>query len=253
MVYNEVAHVNALIHDLAHVMYVDLQCVSETAFRKVRKKKITFILNDTLFKKMRDDKLYVFGECKISYSGVSRRGHSTFLNALRKHIGNPFRPFVVVFDLDNTLVHSCESFVETEHASFRVRAGGETFSTHVRPYVHDFVDLLARNGIEYAVWTAAVREYADGVVKGINKTFTFRPKFVWSRSSTIMVDENYVKDMRNIRGGILLDDSMHHKLYPGNKNRVELVPRFVSSSIKEDTFFRDLTEASTEILRTRVR
>ena len=182
------------------------------------------------------------------YSSAERSSLTVFSNAIRSHKNK--QRILVVFDLDNTLIDSNNTTVQSPLQSFEVAVEGQRWRTYIRPHVYDFFSTLTRHGIKYAVWTAGVKEYARKVVKGIQSRGKFSPVFVWSRSETSLVHGNYVKDMRKAaRYGkvVLLDDSMHHTMYFNNETRVQTVPLFVASRYRDD-FFHHLTKLTSRLL-----
>ena len=203
-----------------------------------------------MHKAMRDQTRFILTEYRELpvYSGTQRSSLSVFSNAIRSHKNKQI--ILVVFDLDNTLIHSNNTTVHSSLQSFRVAVEDERWSTYIRPYVFDFFKMLTKHGIKYAVWTAGVKEYAKQVVKGIQSRGEFHPAFVWSRSETSLVHGNYVKDMRKVVGygqAVLLDDSMHHNMYFSNETRVQTVPLFVASRPHDD-FFHYLTKVTSRLL-----
>lgn len=166
--------------------------------------------------------------------------YGTFISAIASRS-------LVVFDLDNTLIHSIPKRIPSLR-SFPVDTGEGTWLAHIRPHVYDFVKLLHQLDIPYAVWTAGDEAYAKDTVAGLKRYGTFCPKFVWARSKITIVNGSYVKDMRKIEGAVLLDDSAHHKHILDNEHRVQIVPAFDATRSK-DTFFWVLSQITINVLR----
>ena len=84
---------------------------------------------------------------------------------------------LLVLDLDETLIHSCETPLETE-ADFRV----SKFYVYKRPYLEEFLSACSE-WFELAVWSSASDNYVHQIVHEIFPN----PKqleFVWGASRT---------------------------------------------------------------------
>lgn len=147
---------------------------------------------------------------------------------------------LIVFDLDNTLVHTVVSSVQS--AAGRSHLIGSDLRTYVRPHVHAFFQALHRRKIPYAVWTAGTEDYAEAIVSILRRGGPFRPVFVWNRAHTTNPDN--VKDLSKIPEYprvLLLDDSTHHLRLDANRGRILIVPPFTVTTMG-DTFFRTLRQ-----------
>ena len=182
-------------------------------------------------------------------SAVSGR-YETFVSAVA------FRS-LIVFDLDNTLIHSVpEQVAGAPFQTFPVDMGGENgvWQVYIRPHIFDFFKLLEDLDVPYAVWTAGDEQYAEWIVKGLKQHGKFVPRFVWARGkTTVTPDGEHVKDMRKIRRykkAVLLDDSEHHKRYFENQQRVQVVPGFYATVARDD-FFKTLSQLTVKVLNAR--
>jgi RNA polymerase II subunit A small phosphatase-like protein len=74
------------------------------------------------------------------------------------HHGQVVKPLLVILDLDETLVHACETPLSVP-ASFSIGK----YLVHKRPHLDGFLASL-RGAYRVAIWTASGRAYAEQVV-----------------------------------------------------------------------------------------
>ncbi len=81
---------------------------------------------------------------------------------------------LVIFDLDETLIHSSQHRLERE-PDFVI----ERLSVYFRPFARDLIDAVWRK-FEIGVWSAGSPLYVDTIVKTIFPE-AVKPLFVWNR------------------------------------------------------------------------
>ncbi|MCH8622792.1 HAD family hydrolase [Undibacterium sp. TS12] len=132
---------------------------------------------------------------------------------------------LVVFDLDETLVHA------TEHALSRPAEFEITpYLIYQRPFVADMLAELATD-FDLAVWSSSSQVYVDAIVSRI---FRHPLKFAWSVKRCIQrVDVRtnsyvYIKDLRKIRGytleHIIMVDDSPEKIARQPRNHLHISP-----------------------------
>jgi RNA polymerase II subunit A small phosphatase-like protein len=120
---------------------------------------------------------------------------------------------LIVFDLDETLVHATEVPLSCAHA---FRAG--SYFVHVRPFASDLIRFSASH-FDVAVWSSSSERYVEAVTAELFGT-TFPLAFSWSVSRCVQKADPktngyvYIKDLRKaLRHGyapeeiIMVDDS----------------------------------------------
>tara|TARA_X000000368_G_C22958352_1_gene679819 strand:+ start:484 stop:1071 length:588 start_codon:yes stop_codon:yes gene_type:complete len=160
---------------------------------------------------------------------------------------------VILFDLDNTLVHT------TEHAYYPdfELIPHPTLYIHVRPYVRELLSYMMQNDhmFELGFWTCGIHEYAHHVVKGLLRMVNapdWNVRILLTRSDATIINGNYVKDLSLVKKRyhiddiLLLDDNAVHCSLPGNVPEVCLVPAFVVTdpNAPYDSFLLNLTHLS---------
>jgi len=113
---------------------------------------------------------------------------------------------LVVFDLDETLVHASLSALSQPH-DFTI----PPYFIYQRPFLHDILENLAKE-FDLAVWSSSSDDYVKAVVKEIF-TGRYELRFAWSVDRCVQrvdVRSNsyvYIKDLRKIQGqGFILND-----------------------------------------------
>lgn len=105
---------------------------------------------------------------------------------------------LLIFDLDETLVHATEDALERE-ADFIV----DPFLVYQRPGLETF--LLECAGLfEIAFWSSASADYVEAIVERITRAGV-HPVFVWSRARCTrrtdfdLWDEYFAKDLKKVK------------------------------------------------------
>lgn len=136
---------------------------------------------------------------------------------------------LIVFDLDETLVHA--STTDLGHpAAFSF----PPYFVYLRPFLANMLAALAPH-FDLAVWSSSSREYVDAVVAQVFGT-DYPLKFAWSVERCVQrvdVRSNsyvYIKDLRKIQGqGYTLDqivivDDSPEKIARQPGNHVAIAP-----------------------------
>jgi len=102
------------------------------------------------------------------------------------YIGNKSnKPYTLVLDLDETLIH------------FKANPNNEESGTiRIRPYLYNFLEKIKKY-YELVVFTAATQEYADPIINALEqkkKYFDYR----LYRIHTIIIDNDFVKDISKL-------------------------------------------------------
>ncbi len=107
------------------------------------------------------------------------------------------RSKLVIFDLDETLIHSSRTPLDRAPEIYL-----ETLHVYVRPFAYELIDSIART-CEVAVWSAGSQVYVDTIVSAIFPP-QVDPVFVWNRSHcTTQVDSHpfgllFLKDLSKV-------------------------------------------------------
>jgi carboxy-terminal domain RNA polymerase II polypeptide A small phosphatase len=105
---------------------------------------------------------------------------------------------LVIFDLDETLVHATTSQLPVDH-QFQVAE----YFIYKRPFVSELLEYAAAN-FDIAVWSSSSSAYVQAVVEKVFNPST-APKFAWSVDKCIQkVDLTsngyvYIKDLRKVQ------------------------------------------------------
>ena len=144
----------------------------------------------------------------------------------------------VVLDLDKTLVHSTAE----EHAEYKRFWVSTGLWVHVRPGAEQLIQALAAApDVRMVVWTAALPEYANEVVRGLLRLCGLKRHAIsctFTREHTVYMGARmYVKDLRRLKQWlsvddvVLVDDDPLHKVF--NEDAVRLVAAFDATLPKE--------------------
>lgn len=136
---------------------------------------------------------------------------------------------LVIFDLDETLVHATETPLE--------RAPDlaiPPYSIYVRPHLNNLIE-FAREHFDLAVWSSAQREYVAEVARHLFGTHT-PLRFVWSVERCIQRPDPqtnsyvYIKDLRKVQGQgypvelVTLVDDSPEKVRRQPRNHIRIAP-----------------------------
>jgi len=115
--------------------------------------------------------------------------------------GEVSRHKTLIFDLDETLIHSQQIIPGQDHEivkDFEITLpNGAKFGVGVRPYVQQCLEHLEQY-YEMAVFTAAEQTYADLIIDRLDSEKKFFSHRLY-RQHCFKIDEVYVKDLRIIR------------------------------------------------------
>jgi TFIIF-interacting CTD phosphatase-like protein len=156
------------------------------------------------------------------------------------------RPLIVL-DLDQTLIDADFSCQAKCRSSKKIRlADGSSILVCFRPHMKEFVNFCFKN-FDVAVWTAADRDYAEGVVNVVFGRNKNKLVFFWSREDcTYLNDGSLSKPLKNVweRFGsydktntIIVDDNTDNCVY--NVPNSVIVPAW-SNEIKGDDVLKQL-------------
>ncbi len=101
---------------------------------------------------------------------------------------NVIDPFVIVLDIDNSIVHSI--LTET-YEKYKDMLGcpdvfiDSDFAVFTRPYLHYFIQTMSKHGVEWAIWTAGSSSYGNEIAKFIFKTHDKKPLAVFSANDCV--------------------------------------------------------------------
>lgn len=116
--------------------------------------------------------------------------------------GHTKRPFTLVLDLDETLVHTSNSFVRFADLRVEVVQKKRTRIFYVvkRPFLDVFMEIMSRY-FDIVIYTASIRRYADPVIdlidlRGVIKKRLFRESCIPMSQDT--VSGPFVKDLKKV-------------------------------------------------------
>jgi len=121
---------------------------------------------------------------------------------------NTNKPYTLVLDLDETLIH------------FKANPNNEESGTiRIRPFLYQFLDKIKKY-YELVVFTAATQEYADPIINALEKNKKYFDYRLY-RIHTIVIDNDFVKDIsklgRDLRKTIIVDNmEQNYKLQKNN-------------------------------------
>lgn len=160
---------------------------------------------------------------------------------------------VILFDLDNTLVHTTE---HVYYPDFEL-IPHPTLHIHVRPFVRELLSYLIHNDhvYEFGFWTCGAHEYAHHVVKGLLHMINapdWTVRILLTRNDATVINGTYIKDLSLVKKRyhvdhmLLLDDNPVHYSIPGNAPEICLVPAFhvTDPNSPQDSFLLNLTHQS---------
>ena len=145
---------------------------------------------------------------------------------------------LVIFDLDETLVHSSKSKLPLDHSLIV-----DSYFVYERPYTRELLNFAAEH-FDLAVWSSSSQEYVQAVVGHVFGT-TYPLKFSWSVEKCVQrVDPAsnayvYIKDLRKVQShGYLVDqitiiDDSPEKIQRQPKNHIHVKPYLGSSTDSE--------------------
>lgn len=119
-----------------------------------------------------------------------------------KYIMTPYlnfhKNYTLVLDMDETLIHtsSSDSMINSEWVSTSRTDSKEGFYFSKRPYLEQFLEHVSRF-FKIVVFTASQKEYADEIIKRINKDNCISE--VYYRDSCIKTDEGWIKDLKTVQ------------------------------------------------------
>jgi len=121
---------------------------------------------------------------------------------------NTNKPYTLVLDLDETLIH------------FKANPNNEESGTiRIRPYLYQFLEKIKKY-YELVVFTAATQEYADPIINALEQSKKYFDYRLY-RIHTIIIDNDFVKDIsklgRDLRKTIIVDNmEQNYKLQKNN-------------------------------------
>ena len=147
------------------------------------------------------------------------------------YIGNKSnKPYTLVLDLDETLIH------------FKANPNNEESGTiRIRPYLYNFLEKIKKY-YELVVFTAATQEYADPIINALEqkkKYFDYR----LYRIHTIIIDNDFVKDISKLGrdlSKIIIVDNMEQNYKLQKNNGITIRPFWGKDN--EDSALIDLLE-----------
>lgn len=74
----------------------------------------------------------------------------------------------------------------------------------VRPYFHKFFQDCQKQGVEFFVYTASEKRWAEFIVKQIEKAYSIKiNRPIFTRNQCVFIDKDYIKSIQTVRGSIL--------------------------------------------------
>jgi RNA polymerase II subunit A small phosphatase-like protein len=136
---------------------------------------------------------------------------------------------LVIFDLDETLVHATKSKLTLDHSLVV-----DSYFVYERPYVRELLRFASEH-FDLAVWSSSAQKYVQAIVGHLFGT-TYPLKFSWSVERCVQrVDPAsngyvYIKDLRKVRSqGYLVDqitiiDDSPEKIQRQPKKHIRVQP-----------------------------
>lgn len=127
----------------------------------------------------------LFRNTTLKKSKSKNKSHSVRKKSLHKKIPtvNIYKQpnFYVIFDLDETIISSTDTYPKTDISAFKHFKIGYRYQNNlvknyvvVRPYFADLISTLKSiPNVKLCVWTSSEIEYAKSIVAGLEKTFSF--------------------------------------------------------------------------------
>jgi CTD small phosphatase-like protein 2 len=136
------------------------------------------------------------------------------------------RPYTLVLDLDETLVH------------FKIKSnkGG---TLRARPYLFSFLEEMGHY-YELIIWTSATEKYANSLIDAIESEKKYFD-YILFREHAIIIDNDFVKDLRRIGrklDRIIMIDDMPQNYRLQKENGINIKPFFGDDM--DDTALYDL-------------
>jgi len=147
----------------------------------------------------------------------------------------PDAKLTLIFDLDETLIHTG---LEPEHSQHTIRlptCPDEEVGINIRPHALYCLAHCARMGYQVVIFTASLQSYADPIIDTFLDPERQYPRLY--RPSCVQVHDFYVKDLRcianrRLRDIFLVDNSVISFLFQ-IKNGIPILPYFWSESDTE--------------------
>ena len=124
---------------------------------------------------------------------------------------NNVKKKTLVLDIDETLVHSSmDPFPNGNHLIININVKGKNYNIYVlkRPFLEQFLQEMSYL-YEIIVFTASISEYAEALVKLIDKNNVI--KHILNRSHCLLYQGSYIKDLklinRDIKNLIIIDNN----------------------------------------------
>jgi len=136
---------------------------------------------------------------------------------------------LVIFDLDETLVHAVETSLPIQH-DFEVGP----YLVHERPHLRELLAFAAER-FDLAVWSSSSTEYVSAIVEHLFVP-SHQLKFAWSVEKCVQREDPgsngyiYIKDLRKVQGqGYTLDritivDDSPEKIKRQPRNHIQVKP-----------------------------
>ena len=148
-------------------------------------------------------------------ASVLIRENAYFSTVEAPYLKNPsIRPFTLVLDLDETIIH------------FKINEHNETEGVlQVRPGIQEFLTTIGQF-YEIVIFTAATQDYADLLIEELEEnTFYFDYKLY--RQHTIIIGNNFVKDLTRLGrplDKVIIVDNMPQNFRLQKENGIHIRP-----------------------------
>lgn len=140
-------------------------------------------------------------------------------------------PLVIVLDLDGTVLgditpqvvmyevlEECKKHKVTQLKLTMPDIGPKLLAGVVRPHFGKFFKDLSRRSVEFFVYTASEKRWAEFIVKQIEKSFQIKiNRPIFTRNECIYIDKDYKKSLKSVKGCIVKAlNRKHHMRYTEN-------------------------------------